>query len=333
MRLIGIVADAGIGGTFLNWSLHYLSGCDDYFLSKNSVHGSQSKIESVIQNPLTGSNSHKFLPNQPTTLQQTKDIIEELQATPTNSFHSIYLHCLTNSYRDIQDTKQAFSAVAEACDKIVLLTLPPEHVCYYISKTNRAGISPNFSGNGAPVTENLFEYYQDFFYPEFKNYKYNTLGELREIYALTYSFFYFDQVKDLIDDVNEYFLLNSVDLWTSFDCTIEKLFTYLELDISKDRYKNWTNIYSHWQKIHQPNFTFSLYFNSIIEHILKGRYLDLTRFNLDIFQEAAIQHYLIQNHNLNLKCYQLDKFIDTKQLHNLLEPNTHPSRLHKSVIR
>jgi hypothetical protein len=51
--------------------------------------------------------------------------------------------------------------------------------------------------------------------------------------------------------------------------------------------------------------------------------MDLTRFNLDLMQEACIQHHLIYNYNLNFKTWQLEKFSDTKQLHSLLELNTH----------
>ena len=52
--------------------------------------------------------------------------------------------------------------------------------------------------------------------------------------------------------------------------------------------------------------------------------MDLTRLKLDIIQEAFIQHELIYKHNLNLKTWQLEKFTNTQQLHNLLETNTHP---------
>ena len=52
--------------------------------------------------------------------------------------------------------------------------------------------------------------------------------------------------------------------------------------------------------------------------------MDLTRFDLDVIQEAFIQRELIYKHNLNLKTFQLEKFINTQQLHNLLEPNIHP---------
>ena len=69
---------------------------------------------------------------------------------------------------------------------------------------------------------------------------------------------------------------------------------------------------------------------TIIESILKNNYIDLTKFNLDIVQEATIQHELLYKHNLNLKTWQLEKFMDSKQLHSLLEPNIY-HKLNTSV--
>ena len=69
---------------------------------------------------------------------------------------------------------------------------------------------------------------------------------------------------------------------------------------------------------------FVAYFDKIINYIIEGYELNLDKFNLDLVQEAAIQHELIYKHNLNLKTWQLTKFTNTRQLHNLLEPNIHP---------
>jgi hypothetical protein len=51
--------------------------------------------------------------------------------------------------------------------------------------------------------------------------------------------------------------------------------------------------------------------------------MDLNRFNLDIVQEAAIQHILLYKHSLSIKTWQLEKFNNTKQINALLEPNTY----------
>jgi len=52
--------------------------------------------------------------------------------------------------------------------------------------------------------------------------------------------------------------------------------------------------------------------------------MDLSRFELNLNQEASIQHVLIYKYDLNLKTWGLEKFPNnTKKLHELLEPNIH----------
>ena len=115
-----------------------------------------------------------------------------------------------------------------------------------------------------------------------------------------------------------------MDLWTQFDLTVIKLFKYLELGIDLSRWDHWLEVYTKWKKIHYQRIRFVMYFDTIIQYILQGKSMDLESFDLDIVQESAIQHILIYNHNLNLKTWQLTKFLNTQQLHALLETNTHP---------
>jgi hypothetical protein len=63
--------------------------------------------------------------------------------------------------------------------------------------------------------------------------------------------------------------------------------------------------------------------DEIINLIIEGRPMDLKRFDLDVLQESVIQHFLLYKHNLNLKTFGLEKFENTLQLHNLLEPNVY----------
>ena len=89
-------------------------------------------------------------------------------------------------------------------------------------------------------------------------------------------------------------------------------------------YQKWLLIYNQWKNVHKQKLMFVWYFDTIINNILQGIDFDLIRFNLDITQEATIQHFLIYKHNLNFKTWQLIKFTNTRQLHELLEPNIHP---------
>ena len=55
-NIIGIVADGDGGGTFLSWTIHYLSGQDHYYYCK------QNQWINLTNDPLTNTNSHNFLP-------------------------------------------------------------------------------------------------------------------------------------------------------------------------------------------------------------------------------------------------------------------------------
>ena len=119
-------------------------------------------------------------------------------------------------------------------------------------------------------------------------------------------------------------MLNTFELYNLLDQTIDQLFDFLEIEIDKTRRTHWTEIYNKWKKLHIRRLKFVWYFDTIVNYIVDGYHMDLLNFDLDLVQEATIQHSLIYKYNLNLKTFQLEKFINTKQLHNLLEPNIHP---------
>jgi len=158
----------------------------------------------------------------------------------------------------------------------------------------------------------------------------NNIWDQREFIALNFNFFKHDTILNYIDNSIPRYHLNPMDLWTSFDQTVKDLFDYLELLIDSSRYQPWLVIYNQWKIIHHNRIMFTWYFNTIIDCILNNVDLDLKRFELDIVQQAAIQHFLIYNHNLNFKTWQLSEFTNAKQLHNLLEPNIHD--LSKSLM-
>ena len=103
----------------------------------------------------------------------------------------------------------------------------------------------------------------------------------------------------------------------------KNFFEYLELQIDNDRYKEWVTVYHNWKTNHYKSLRFMWYVDEIVDDILYNRPRNLKNFKLDLLQEAIIQQKLIKNYNLNLKNWQLERFISTQQLHSLLEPNFH----------
>ena len=105
---------------------------------------------------------------------------------------------------------------------------------------------------------------------------------------------------------------------------MQRVMLQLGQPIQQDRLPQWQVAYRDWQASQFDIIKFGWYLPHIIESIVKGYNFDLSSIRMDLFCEAVIQGILIQDHNLNLKCYGLEKFpSNTLELHQLLKKNTH----------
>ena len=323
--MIHVLTDAGAGGTFLTWSIHFLAGHTEYFcLEKNQT-------ISLVDNPIGKINAHNFLPNQPNRIfncskSQFLDFTETLCNSTTSNFHVLYYHTFLNQ----STTPQAVSYSNQHSEKLIVVDTSDfklYHCCY--RKRSPVPISTN-DGKNILLTNNQ-DIQNHFIQKYFKDSKnvWNELGlqniwDLREFIALNFDFYDTDHIYEQVDKTRDHHLINGAELWTSFDFGVESLLQYLDINIDSKRLNHWQQIYNQWRTLHQQRLMFAIYFETIINSIVNNYNLDLIKFDLDIEQEAAIQNALIHRHNLNLKTWQLEKFVNTKQLHSLLEPNIHP---------
>lgn len=324
MKIFCVATDPSqLGGTFLTWSLHFLSGHEKYFFSKTN------QWLDVTHDPLTNRNAHGFDANMlifsenSTTpaeaLDRIKQTVEMLLNTRTNTFHTTYYHSSTEEL--LNTTVPEY--MKDRAEKQILVsgTKYPLYHCKYKTR------SPNiFSIDNVPTVvydpDKIYELFVEMYFKEsnkiWQDLQMNNVWDKREFIALNFKT---RDISKKIDLDYDYYSIDSMDLWCNFDFGLVDLFDYLELSIDNTRFEHWCKIYHKWKKIHHERLLFVWYFDEIVDSILTNKYMDLKRFNLDIRQEAAIQHELLYQHNLNLKTWQLEKFIDTKQLHSLLEPN------------
>jgi hypothetical protein len=312
--MIAILTDSGVGGTFLTWTIHYLAGDSEYFsVDKNSW-------VTLPVDPLNGSNAHKFKPNQPTNLLEFERIFNGLKAV---SNQTIYFH------RFYQDTDRAIDELVPCASKTVLLALDPKDVLYQCRYQPRNSVrqsikNPNkvIVGADAFYNEDVEVYFSES-KSVFDAANLHDVWDRREFIALNFNPFSTRYISEFIDPTADFFKLDAMEMWTTLDKKILELFNFLEIELCQSRLTNWQSIYNTWKQVHVPSINFINNFETIIENILVGQQFDLEQFNLDIQQEAAIQHALMYRHNLNLKTWQLTKFTNTLQLHNLLEPCHH----------
>lgn len=326
--MILILADPLIGGTFLTWSLHYLAGHDEVYSVR------EQKWRPLVEDPVGDTNAHRFNPNQADRLEEIQHFLDNFAVVNPKGFHSLYFHNFTLDFRDQKEyftsfhqaTADAIAGIIDEFESVIVLT--NTHPMYNIAYEERS-LHSKFSdhsqmnSSGKEQRENFIDYFYTDSLEKWKSLNLNDVWDQREFLALNMRPLRSISIKENVDLRRTHYNLNSFDLYCTFPSTVTQLFEYLGIAIEQNRLAQWRTVYDKWRMIHQPRMIFSWYLPEIITYIINGFDMDLDRFNLDIMQEACIQHFLIYNHGLNLKTWQLEKFHNTRQLHNLLEPNSH----------
>ena len=310
--MITILTDPAVGGTFLTWSIYYLTGRTQYFCAR------LDKIVELPDNPLTSNNAHNFIPNQPSNLEEVDAFLPML----INKDECVYMHQIKDN------TKEAIAKLLNYSTKTIAISMNKDQVLYQCKHKPRHLVPSWHNQHKLSDADEIYEDLVNYFFKDSKQkwdqLQLNNLWDKREFIALNFDpFHHYNSILNYLDNTKEYHYINVMDVWINFDQSVYEMFEYLDLTVDPVRYQSWLPIYNYWKTYHNNSIKFIWYFETIVHSILAGIDLDLTRFDLDIRQEAAIQHALIYRHNLNLKTWQLEKFINAKQLHNLLEPNIH----------
>lgn len=327
MSKVAIITDHTVGGTFLAWSIHWLSGQKNYFSTWKKSH-----VE-LLSNPVSNLNSHQFLANQALTLADLQNFLKVL---PNTDLQHIYFHQLgrTSKYSNnniLQDTKAAIELAANTVDKVIVVKKHRKYHLYHCNLNWRTDVHTKLSDGSRYTTNNhskILDDKIDFFFKDrldlWQSMNLTAVWDKREFIALNFRPFEELYIEDCHAFDFEYYDLPAHVCWMTLDTHVEDLLKYCDLELDNTRFAHWLEVYNHWKKLHEDRIKFAQSFDTIIDHILKGNNLDLNQYNLDLLREATIQHTLIYQHNLNLKTWQLEKFSNTKQLHDLLEPNIHP---------
>lgn len=321
---ISILADPSIGGTFLSWSFYFLSGQHEYYCCL------EKKYKKLINNPLTTTNSHNFQPNFIQSFSQLLSMDQQINNQyKENDLHVYYMHPI-NEF-DCSITRNVVDFLINNSDFSITVTAPENYSFYNKTFVQRSLNSKlcNPTKKNQSDSEQVDDFFE-FYFAESKH-KWESLSlieiwDKREFYALNLrpykdSFKISQYLLDFSASNNYY--VDAPDVWMTLDSSIQDMFTKCNLSIDMERFDEWLSVYQDWRLFHYQRIKFCWYFPVIIDAIIRGKSMDLCRFDLDIIQEAIIQHELIYKHNLNLKTFNVVKFENTLQLHKLLEENFH----------
>jgi len=318
-KIISVITDPVVGGSFLSWSIPYLGGQSTYFNTEIN------RWLPLVANPVTkNKNAHNHWANFFNKLDGMSQIVDILKSTDSQYPHVLYYHPSAT-----QTTNDEVDFLLSNSDKSVVLSMDKNYGLYMSNMSRREGGVPSHFKPSRMLTndEDIFDDFLNYFFSDSKEVfsNLNNVWDKREFIALNYRM---DSkpVTAYLNNVEQdrsYFRLNCFDMYTTFDTSVYKLFEYLELEINNDRYKEWVTVYHTWKKHHYKRLRFMWYVDEIVDDILYNRPRNLIDFDLDLLQEAIIQQKLIKTYNLNLKNWQLERFTNTQQLHSLLEPNIH----------
>lgn len=314
---VALLTDPGIGGTFVSWSIYYLTGHRDYWYFRTN------KTELLTNEPLTGINAHCFQPNQ---IRCSADISMLVDRTPVNDdLLVVYAHPMPLDVRQPE-----INQMTQFADRVLVMTVPSQHHFYHYRYQGRT-LTHKLS-DPTQRNQSWQEQHEDFlaYYFAADLAKWQEMGltetwDRREFLALNLRPYESSlQIKDMVPLKSNHLYLDARDAWFMLDQSIKDIVSWLGLEIDTERQSQWQAIYDSWRTLHYNRVKFYWYFPNIIDAILTGQDMDLTRFQLDIVQEAVIQHELIYRHGLNFRTWGLQSFGNTRDLHNLLEPNPHP---------
>lgn len=327
-----VFSASSIGGTFLDWSIHFLSGQTEYFSSK------RNQFIPLVADPVNKviGNAHGHLKNHPLGFKNTKLYLETCNQDCLYSMYATPKAIRHIATEDFKLSKENFKLLQQEqfTDSAQLFTLLSEHKIPTIHLAGESTIPLYFTKvrtaetytfkEGTPTSALDVENSVDFFFFKDSIERWNTLGltdrwDIRERNALN--------IRPLAAS-QEYYLPNAHlridcrEFWYNGVTVINRVMSYLGLDIVQERLDAWEEIYNTWRQQHIDSMSFVYNCDHIVSAIVNNwdYQIDLT-FN----QEVIVLHFLLYKHNLNLKSWQLEKFPDnTQKLHQLLEPNIHP---------
>jgi hypothetical protein len=215
--IVGIIGPGGEGGTFLDWSLHYLIGNNSAKMVlvdriKNTVHGTINN--KICDNPITTSgNAHKHKKTHPTdsTIQQCIDLLKTIDSS---KIHTMYIVPSDDSYNKLQSYKNFVNySVTKYTDLKFIYTYYPDDPIEDLIQRICTKI-PN---------------------------KKESLDDIRSRVKMAC-----DEPNKIIVNPNVY-SLSIKDMFYNLDTEIHKILSWLNLTTSNKRYENWLATYREWQ--------------------------------------------------------------------------------------
>jgi len=302
-----------LGNVFLIWSVHYLSGSDDYY------DGRIDAKRPIPDNPLLRVTAHKMKPNFVRTIESFLTVLDRIPKDHTINHikflikaFSLEQHHRTNHELQMMSSSKGIKCINMTC-------ADNQHLVGFLRHDIE---QPQWQKDMDIVTEHCKHYWPYFFENAsiFQD-RLKTFHGIRENIAFNLRLNDFWTHLPQRSD-NDLIYHCQYDHWVKDGLDeMKKVLQFLGLECKEERVDTWCEIYSDWSRIHTPYLDFCNDIHKIIECIVNNKSMDLTKYNLDVLKEAVILHLLMFKHDLNLKLPVDHLPQDTKLIFPLLEEN------------
>ena len=308
--IAGILAPAGSGGTFFDWTLHYLAGDNEHLvvdIRDYPYKSHQAKWYVIPDDPLQNLTAHGHLKTHPMNKVQLLACLDILRGKCQSPLHSFYF--IDSMGPNVRHT--CYQEIITANPDVRFFSFQfQEHMIDHLFVLQIEKLQGYWDKLIAEVLDNA-------------NSDEMPIWEKRELLAL----YYFESLANQI--LSENFVSMSNHSWINwqdfiyrFDTKIPEIFDWLGIAIDHRRWTDWIAIYHRWQ--HTLNIEFVQLVPHLILHIVNNSDFDLTRFNMTTAKEIVLERRLLYQHNMSIRSYGWQKFpSNTQDWHRLLEPNVY----------
>jgi len=339
-KKICVTSVYSLGCTFIDWSIHFLSGQTQFYRAD------LDQYLDLSHDPLTSTNAHGHRKNHPCGSAELTQFLEQFNqhadqgifsayphiipgdqaaqvlSIPLNQVHKEHNHTAVLDYV-LEDFNKFFKICNDTNTKLIFVAMDKRTILHHQSVRSLDRLS--WKRKKPSSDEEVRNEMQEIFFSEsiekWNQMNLNNIWDRRERIALDTRPLHNRYVDSTFDFQYPHLWINCQELWLTPVGTIKKILKYLEIEIDKDRLRAWLPISQKWQQLHTNLLEFCYIQPHIVDAIVNDWDYEI---DLTFEQEAIIQHFLIYQHNLNLKTWQLEKFPNnTRELHKLLEPNTH----------
>lgn len=217
--IVGIIGPGGEGGTFLDWTLHYLSG--DRFFKYVLVDRSTNIIKKlyphpVLHDPITPTgNAHNHHKTHPTesTIQECVELYKTV-SDPRIKLHTMYIVATEESY----SSNRTYQQLAEQ------------------TIINSTGLKFIYMVHPDEMLEDLVQR----IYTKIPDHT-ESIEDIRSRVALACN----DTCKGIDNPI--VYSLDIKDMFYNLDVEVHKILAWLNLPIEEARYDNWLVVYKKWQ--------------------------------------------------------------------------------------